>query len=414
MVMQKFSIFDSMLCACTSTEVDGAGSRVDWTMMKSLLEGALRATSSTGFRDIQKVVHSIVEATPVGATFGLRLHHRHLTRMPGSTYTIAPGEELVADFGSVSDQDWTSVRFMPHVGTENCAIHLPGFTNLPFRMRNYIRTDQSRLVLKLTLSGTASGGQEHHSGTNWLAQSTDIMTGVYESIVPILGQTEYDSLEDLAQGMLALITSQRDAFRHVINVNAARVRARLVGGKNRSQAIVRIARVAHDGQPVKDSSDQSSELPQSPQQHGETEIGSRVGEGSLRESLRTDPNRPINEKTRPVGSAMAEQGNHEAPYAEQTMQITASADSTAGHDRAKDTVQDPKVGGVFIALGSNVGDRLINIEKACREMDAEPEIRIVRTSALYETAPMYVADQDPFLNGVCEASDLNAKVAIAC
>ena len=57
---------------------------------------------------------------------------------------------------------------------------------------------------------------------------------------------------------------------------------------------------------------------------------------------------------------------------------------------------------VFIALGSNVGERLQNIEEACREMDADPHIRVVRTSALYETEPMYVTDQDRFLNGACE------------
>lgn len=62
--------------------------------------------------------------------------------------------------------------------------------------------------------------------------------------------------------------------------------------------------------------------------------------------------------------------------------------------------------GVFVALGSNVGNRLENIEDACREMDAEPDIRVVRTSGLYETDPMYVADQNCFLNGACEVGKL--------
>lgn len=58
----------------------------------------------------------------------------------------------------------------------------------------------------------------------------------------------------------------------------------------------------------------------------------------------------------------------------------------------------------YIALGSNLGDRIAEIEKACREMDARG-IRVTRTSSLWETEPMYFADQDRFINGVCEVSD---------
>jgi len=55
----------------------------------------------------------------------------------------------------------------------------------------------------------------------------------------------------------------------------------------------------------------------------------------------------------------------------------------------------------YIALGSNMGDRVAEIEKACRLMD-ERGIAVKRTSSLYETEPMYVTDQDRFLNGACE------------
>ena len=56
---------------------------------------------------------------------------------------------------------------------------------------------------------------------------------------------------------------------------------------------------------------------------------------------------------------------------------------------------------VYIALGSNIGDRVGMIEKACHAMD-RVGIRILRTSCLYETEPMYVRDQHSFVNGVCE------------
>lgn len=56
---------------------------------------------------------------------------------------------------------------------------------------------------------------------------------------------------------------------------------------------------------------------------------------------------------------------------------------------------------VYIALGSNLGDRIGWIEKACNMM-GERGIRVKRTSCLWETAPMYVVNQENFVNGACE------------
>ncbi|KAL8910645.1 MAG: hypothetical protein Q9172_007807 [Xanthocarpia lactea] len=56
---------------------------------------------------------------------------------------------------------------------------------------------------------------------------------------------------------------------------------------------------------------------------------------------------------------------------------------------------------VFVALGSNVGNRLEMIEQACTAMGRQG-LRIRRTSSLYETEAMYVTDQHPFINGACE------------
>jgi hypothetical protein len=55
----------------------------------------------------------------------------------------------------------------------------------------------------------------------------------------------------------------------------------------------------------------------------------------------------------------------------------------------------------YVALGSNVGDRLGMVESACLEMKRRG-INVARTSALYETEPMYLQDQHPFINGACE------------
>lgn len=62
----------------------------------------------------------------------------------------------------------------------------------------------------------------------------------------------------------------------------------------------------------------------------------------------------------------------------------------------------------YIALGSNLGDRIGMIEKACNEMSARG-IKVTRTSSLWETEPMYVLDQGNFINGACEVSTVHIE-----
>jgi 2-amino-4-hydroxy-6-hydroxymethyldihydropteridine diphosphokinase/dihydropteroate synthase len=52
-------------------------------------------------------------------------------------------------------------------------------------------------------------------------------------------------------------------------------------------------------------------------------------------------------------------------------------------------------------VGSNIGNRVRWIEKALTEMRSAG-IKVKRTSSLWETEPMYVTEQDRFLNGVIE------------
>ena len=52
----------------------------------------------------------------------------------------------------------------------------------------------------------------------------------------------------------------------------------------------------------------------------------------------------------------------------------------------------------FIALGSNVGNRQENLKKALHALN--DTLIVLKTSSLYETEPMYVEDQNWFLNCV--------------
>jgi 2-amino-4-hydroxy-6-hydroxymethyldihydropteridine diphosphokinase / dihydropteroate synthase len=69
----------------------------------------------------------------------------------------------------------------------------------------------------------------------------------------------------------------------------------------------------------------------------------------------------------------------------------------------------PRTHQAYIGLGSNLGDKVGWIEKACNEMSARG-IKVKRTSNLWETDPMYVADQDIFVNGACEVSGLRSSL----
>jgi 7,8-dihydro-6-hydroxymethylpterin-pyrophosphokinase (HPPK) len=83
-------------------------------------------------------------------------------------------------------------------------------------------------------------------------------------------------------------------------------------------------------------------------------------------------------------------------------QFASSATAnTERHSGQAHPLQHTSVHRAMIALGSNIGDRISMIEQACEKMP-ERAVYVKRTSLLYETAPMYVTDQNTFYNGVCE------------
>jgi 2-amino-4-hydroxy-6-hydroxymethyldihydropteridine diphosphokinase len=55
----------------------------------------------------------------------------------------------------------------------------------------------------------------------------------------------------------------------------------------------------------------------------------------------------------------------------------------------------------YLSLGSNVGDRESNIQKAIEKLEA-PDLHVLRTAPLYETEPVDVRDQPWFINTVLE------------
>lgn len=89
--------------------------------------------------------------------------------------------------------------------------------------------------------------------------------------------------------------------------------------------------------------------------------------------------------------------------------VPASPFAYHGAKKAKTDAAGGSPKTAYIALGSNMGDRVALIEQACSEL-SNRGIKVTRTSSLWETKPMYVLDQDSFVNGACEVSNQKQQV----
>lgn len=64
---------------------------------------------------------------------------------------------------------------------------------------------------------------------------------------------------------------------------------------------------------------------------------------------------------------------------------------------------------VYVAFGTNIGDKINNIEKALKFME-DRGLKITKKSSIHSTEPYGYTDQPEFLNGVVEAeTDLNPR-----
>jgi 2-amino-4-hydroxy-6-hydroxymethyldihydropteridine diphosphokinase len=64
----------------------------------------------------------------------------------------------------------------------------------------------------------------------------------------------------------------------------------------------------------------------------------------------------------------------------------------------------------YLAIGSNLGDRIGNLRRAVAML--APEIALVAASPLYETAPAYVVDQPRFVNGALKVETALGPAAL--
>ena len=65
---------------------------------------------------------------------------------------------------------------------------------------------------------------------------------------------------------------------------------------------------------------------------------------------------------------------------------------------------------VYLSIGSNMGNRLANLQKAIQMLNVPPKIDITAISSVYETEPVGGVKQDAFYNiAVKVATGLTAQ-----
>ena len=70
---------------------------------------------------------------------------------------------------------------------------------------------------------------------------------------------------------------------------------------------------------------------------------------------------------------------------------------------------------VYVGLGSNLEQPILQIKRALQELDEIPESGLTRVSSFYETAPVGIIDQPPFINVVAEmTTTLAPQALLAC
>ncbi|MFD0897047.1 2-amino-4-hydroxy-6-hydroxymethyldihydropteridine diphosphokinase [Loigolactobacillus binensis] len=52
----------------------------------------------------------------------------------------------------------------------------------------------------------------------------------------------------------------------------------------------------------------------------------------------------------------------------------------------------------YLSIGSNIGNRQVQLQQAITALQADPQIQVVRISSIYETAPVGGVVQDDFYN----------------
>jgi dihydropteroate synthase len=102
---------------------------------------------------------------------------------------------------------------------------------------------------------------------------------------------------------------------------------------------------------------------------------------------------------------------HDVAENREALQVFAALKRAAAPSSAAER-KDHGRASVVLALGGNVGDKVLNLRRALAALAAEPEIELVAVSRFYRTPPWGKTDQDWFLNACALARTSLAPEAL--
>lgn len=374
--------------------------------MNHIVEDSLAASSRDGIFSL-KGLHSVLDE--------LGLTDRHMALVFRTTDMAMLGDGIsisgnapdlrVQCFKDRSDEHTTARGFT------SIRIRFPGFQS-SVELENQALSTGTRAHFHISVPGSFPNRASNQSTTAAEAVFR-VFKDIHRITREVIQRQAYPDLEALVNSLLDTLYINRHILDPIIHPQELRVTAALREGAHNAPAIAKASAIRKVNETATskqveniDGNGGFSRLQTllKSDEDDERDIESQPRETTL--SIL----KPKGESATTDSETVATEGPSVADY-----EVSAqSEEAETPQDLAEDHVKtDSPWRDAFIALGSNVGDRFKNIEDACREMDADPGIRIVKTSHLYETEPMYVADQGSFLNGAAQVSEpLLAAIAL--
>lgn len=313
-----------------------------------------RATS--GLNPTQRL-ESALGGIHTGDLFSLQI----LTR---STLDLIPGcEKIQLELGLKQQYCDISVS-----STGECFCMLAPLSHVSVGLENFFEGEVTPVEILIGLNGIPAKPMEGRLSAH---QQLNEMHGIMAAHLTanIAGKVYRDDKE-LTQHILEIVRSAENTLAKHLVVTATSL-----------HTIVRFKEVIHDTKHA-------------------TTIEQPIGEPNFQSLVSTSPSLALEHLIRELDHDLMS-----SPPVSSEQGITATLDTRIQDPGPPLQARRPMERGVVVALGSNVGNKIEEIEKACRAIDEDPDMRIVDTSFLYETKPMYVEDQESFVNGACEVNN---------